>query len=207
MKLMPLRKLAAPSPSVLSFLRTQVRYAFESPTAQCAALKGQRCAYGTASRTGRISRLGERDGSVSLAGSRLEPSSSCAPAQKTFQNSRTPRLAQRIPRTSLFVSNAPTQLLEGPFLRRRAFTTTSLSKAWQLFGGRKGRQPARLQSPLPYKDPIDTPVGFDSLGRMTRAANELKMRCTELDEQGNVTMVSGEFKKSELIARVRVIAV
>jgi hypothetical protein len=38
---------------------------------------------------------------------------------------------------------------------------------------------------------------------MTRAANELKMRCTELDEQGNVKMVSGEFKKSELIARVR----
>ena len=28
------------------------------------------------------------------------------------------------------------------------------------------------------------------------------MRCTELDDQGNVTMVSGEFKKSELIAKV-----
>lgn len=37
---------------------------------------------------------------------------------------------------------------------------------------------------------------------MTRAANELKMRCTELDEHGNVTLVSGEFKKSELIAKV-----
>ncbi|KAK3215413.1 hypothetical protein GRF29_19g3197842 [Pseudopithomyces chartarum] len=45
------------------------------------------------------------------------------------------------------------------------------------------------------------PIGFESLGRMTRAANELKMRCTELDDQGNVTMVSGEFKKSELIAK------
>jgi magnesium transporter len=41
------------------------------------------------------------------------------------------------------------------------------------------------------------------LGRMSRTANELKMRCTELDEHGNVTMVSGEFKKSELIAKVR----
>ncbi|KAF2005220.1 cora-domain-containing protein [Amniculicola lignicola CBS 123094] len=36
---------------------------------------------------------------------------------------------------------------------------------------------------------------------MTRSANELKIRCTELDENGNVTMVSGEFKKSELIAK------
>lgn len=34
-----------------------------------------------------------------------------------------------------------------------------------------------------------------------RPANELKMRCTELDEHGNVTLVSGEFKKSELIAK------
>ena len=37
---------------------------------------------------------------------------------------------------------------------------------------------------------------------MVRTANELKMRCTELDEHGNVTLVSGEFKKSELIAKV-----
>ncbi|KAF1963197.1 cora-domain-containing protein [Byssothecium circinans] len=36
---------------------------------------------------------------------------------------------------------------------------------------------------------------------MARSANELKMRCTELDEHGHVTMVSGEFKKSELIAK------
>ncbi|OAK98055.1 cora-domain-containing protein [Phaeosphaeriaceae sp. SRC1lsM3a] len=34
-----------------------------------------------------------------------------------------------------------------------------------------------------------------------RPTNELKMRCTELDEHGNVTLVSGEFKKSELIAK------
>jgi magnesium transporter len=47
-------------------------------------------------------------------------------------------------------------------------------------------------------------TGFSSsLGRMVRTANELKMRCTELDEHGNVTLVSGEFKKSELIAKVR----
>jgi hypothetical protein len=46
------------------------------------------------------------------------------------------------------------------------------------------------------------PTGFgSSLGRISRPANELKMRCTELDEHGNVTLVSGEFKKSELIAK------
>jgi magnesium transporter len=44
--------------------------------------------------------------------------------------------------------------------------------------------------------------GLAAFGRSPRSANELKMRCTELDEFGNVTMVSGEFKKSELIAKV-----
>jgi magnesium transporter len=35
-----------------------------------------------------------------------------------------------------------------------------------------------------------------------KAANEPRLRCTELDGNGNVTLVSGEFKKSELIAKV-----
>ena len=30
----------------------------------------------------------------------------------------------------------------------------------------------------------------------------MKLRCTEFDENGNVTVVDGEFKKSELIAKV-----
>lgn len=41
-----------------------------------------------------------------------------------------------------------------------------------------------------------------SLGRSAKAANEPKLRCTEFDEDGNVVLVNGEFKKSELIAKV-----
>ena len=36
-----------------------------------------------------------------------------------------------------------------------------------------------------------------------KGANELKLRCTEFDENGNVTFMDGEFRKSELIAKVR----
>ena len=56
--------------------------------------------------------------------------------------------------------------------------------------------------------PNDLPIPFLSdsggptLGRM-KAANDLKLRCTEFDEHGNVVVVDGEFKKSELIAKVR----
>jgi magnesium transporter len=49
--------------------------------------------------------------------------------------------------------------------------------------------------------------GSDSIfskGRVisAKAAAQPKLRCTELDENGNVVLASGEFKKSELIAKV-----
>ncbi|KAI9804993.1 MAG: magnesium ion transporter [Piccolia ochrophora] len=42
-----------------------------------------------------------------------------------------------------------------------------------------------------------------SFGRSVsgKVSNDLKLRCTEFDENGNVTLVNGEFKKSELIAK------
>lgn len=40
-------------------------------------------------------------------------------------------------------------------------------------------------------------------GLAAKASNELRLRCTEFDSGGNVTLVNGEFKKSELIAKVR----
>ncbi len=44
-----------------------------------------------------------------------------------------------------------------------------------------------------------------SLGRYisAKAAAQPKLRCTEFDEHGNVVLASGEFKKSELIAKVQ----
>lgn len=36
-----------------------------------------------------------------------------------------------------------------------------------------------------------------------KAALEPRLRCTEVDENGNAILIDGEFKKSELIARVR----
>ena len=38
-----------------------------------------------------------------------------------------------------------------------------------------------------------------------KMGNELRLRCTEFDENGNVTLVNGEFRKSELIAKVRLL--
>ena len=54
--------------------------------------------------------------------------------------------------------------------------------------------------PGPPSAPTD-PTGT-IFGR-SKAATELKLRCTEFDEHGKVVLVNGEFKKTELIAKVR----
>lgn len=43
-----------------------------------------------------------------------------------------------------------------------------------------------------------------NLGRAlaAKSLNEPRLRCTEFDENGNVTLVNGEYRKSELIAKV-----
>lgn len=58
--------------------------------------------------------------------------------------------------------------------------------------------------------PATTDEGTDGLfnigrGLAAKASNELRIRCTEFDKNGNVTLVNGEFRKSELIAKVGVL--
>jgi len=46
--------------------------------------------------------------------------------------------------------------------------------------------------------------GIFNIGRglTAKASNELRIRCTEFDMNGDVTLLNGEFRKSELIAKV-----
>jgi len=85
---------------------------------------------------------------------------------------------------------------------RRPFSCSAHFGQQWLKWGQKKKKPQYLLS-----DDLTSPIsGFvddnASLGRVNRPSNELKLRCTELDENGNVTLVSGEFKKSELIQKV-----
>lgn len=84
----------------------------------------------------------------------------------------------------------------------RCLSTTSHMQKWARPWQRVRQKPA---SPL---QPNDLPPassfldGDTSLGRLSKPTNELSLRCTEFDENGNVTLVNGAFKKSELIAKV-----
>lgn len=94
--------------------------------------------------------------------------------------------------------------IKRPYLSQRSFTTSKHSGIWKLFG-RKKRQSARKDvsdTDSPLSSFLDESAG---LGRIAKPMNELKLRCTEFDENGKVTLMNGEFKKSELIAKVPVI--
>lgn len=62
-----------------------------------------------------------------------------------------------------------------------------------------------LRHDAPPSDELPALPGFldDSvgLGRIVKPNSSLKLRCTEFDDNGNVTLVNGEFRKSELIAK------
>lgn len=83
----------------------------------------------------------------------------------------------------------------------RPFTSSSQLREgfWRKL--RPSRSPPKNLRP----DDLPTLPGFldDSvgLGRIVKPNNSLKLRCTEFDENGNVTLVNGEFRKSELIAK------
>lgn len=98
-------------------------------------------------------------------------------------------------------------------LRHNTFTTTSCTRFWGLWG-KHGDGQSRLGDrrsgaglndlpPLPTLLEESGGLGILGLGRTTRPTHEMKLRCTEFNEHGDVTLTNGEFKKTELIAKVR----
>ena len=105
-----------------------------------------------------------------------------------------------------FIPHKRTQTLHGRSWTTRPASTTSphsLRRLWKQKGGRIGDSYVRSRDLPPLPGFLDDATGT-SLGRSKsgKPGSELKLRCTELDENGNVTTVNGEFKKSELIAKV-----
>jgi magnesium transporter len=94
---------------------------------------------------------------------------------------------------------------QGTLLAQRSASTGSQKWHQKLWGMKslKGARPLHPDDlPVTMYDGEDT--SMFSLGRhiSAKAAAQPKLRCTELDENGNVVLASGEFKKSELIAKV-----
>ncbi|TGO75120.1 hypothetical protein BELL_0233g00100 [Botrytis elliptica] len=84
---------------------------------------------------------------------------------------------------------------------RRLFTS---ARKWpfKLWSSKRDGKPLQPDD-LPHLSEDGRELDVFSLGRSVsvKAASEPRLRCTELDENGNVVLVNGEFKKSELIAK------
>ena len=148
-------------------------------------------------------------------GSRLRPTRVLAPSSsRTFTATRSPVDASHSDSESFRL--CPSLHLSSPVSARRHFRPGSvpqrttrrlaseqpwLRRLWQFGGNAKATQSG------PSSGFMDDTLNSDSLPNLGRtvsakATNELKLRCTEFDENGNVTLVNGEFKKSELIQKV-----
>ncbi|KAI9755333.1 MAG: magnesium ion transporter [Chaenotheca gracillima] len=106
--------------------------------------------------------------------------------------------------TGLFHGDNP---LGGKIARRASskYNHPWIQRLWEM--RRKSKQdelePNDLP-PLPGFLAEGAETSMFNIGRSSsggKAPSELKLRCTEFDGNGNVTLVNGEFKKSELIAK------
>ncbi|GKZ60021.1 magnesium ion transporter [Aspergillus niger] len=104
-------------------------------------------------------------------------------------------LAQRSSPSPFFLPNAQST---------RASSTKSKSLWRRLFDFKRNKA-AESKSYLRQPPALinDGTEGSFNIGRglVAKASNEPRLRCTEFDSTGNVTLVNGEFKKSELIAK------
>lgn len=200
-----LRHATAPSPSLLRFLRAQS--ALRQPS--CTAFPPLRCA--TLSRPRQSSSLSAASPRKSLA----RPAQLAAVSHEDLARS----LHAVISRPSsaaigTFTSSPdPTPFLPRnhaliPLVSRRTFSSTRpapfLGVPFWKRGTRKSGAGPLQPNDLPprHADNYAQDEG-GNLGRVTRPINEPRIRCTEFDDNGNITLVNSEFRKSELIAKVR----
>ena len=196
--------VSAPSSSLLRFLRTQSEdicfftsnsrtYARQCPHGQPPRISSQTSLAPKRS----ISTSKPRQATVlspfvNLDGSRT------AFARETSSNLSTPPHANRLWPCVSNESNTASRTA-------RYASTDSHPFLKKILGRRKSHNDPKSNEPPPLPSFLDDAA----LGRSKTAkgTNELKLRCTEFNEDGKVTLVNGEFKKTELIAKVCSIAV
>ncbi|KAK5130583.1 hypothetical protein LTR08_001902 [Meristemomyces frigidus] len=88
---------------------------------------------------------------------------------------------------------------------RRAFTSVAALREgfWRRLRPSSntgaGSKNLRQEDLPPLSGFLDDHAGLG--GKIVKPSNELKLRCTEFDENGNVTLTNADFRKSELIAK------
>jgi magnesium transporter len=189
--------LVAPSPNLLRFLRSQVGLSttIPCPVSRCARLLQQSRTFSTCPKQDTKLLPAPRSWSASeFAASQACP---LREAQSRPLDLHATRTTSVFGENNAVIRRRRSSHGDGkrPLLRRLFSSHQQSSWWWRWWKGvstPRGRQ-------LP---PLSSFLDASSIARSTKAANEPRLRCTEFNENGNVTLVNGEFKKSELIAKV-----
>lgn len=103
---------------------------------------------------------------------------------------------------SLFNLECLRQSPKQSYIRASPEYHTLLKRLWHL--GTRTRAPDLKPDDLPPLPSLLNDANSSILGRskVGKPSNAHILRCTEINENGDVTLVNGQFKKSELIAKV-----
>ena len=170
--------LSVPSASLLRFLRCQLGHQSPAPclTLKSTAISSRQCR----SFASATERCAIRPYLNTVAPPFIAQSTPSQPSCRHASTAATPSQPRRP------LSTKPA--LREPFWRR--LRTSPRGTTAERF---------RDNGLLPFQDLLDDPHSLG--GRNLKPSTELKLRCTEFDENGNVVLVNGEFKKQELIAK------
>ncbi|KAM3441599.1 hypothetical protein NHJ13734_002744 [Beauveria thailandica] len=190
-----------PSRTLLRFLRTQSETAFFTPS-------HGRCTKASGARVCNRVRLYNTDTQLCAASSELTMPSQPVALQASlwpFGESPRPQPQQQQQQQQRRQINSTTKSSgrKNPGKDGRAASDPASSWQERLWGmaARRGFKPLKPDD-LPGHEELEHGSMFNSRRVMTaKAAAEPRLRCTEVDEHGQVILVDGEFKKSELIAK------
>lgn len=196
---------SAPSLSVLCLLRSQSEQAgFFTPSTRVTAC--QSCSRrGAEVARGKVAHALPSIRRCLATSSRREASVESSLLNLDFLR---PSSDQGSSRFSALTSRNPPAPLGFPLENARPsrYASTDTRTLWKRPWKDKWRKqrPAFKSSDSPALPKFLDDAGATTFGRRNKVkgANELKLRCTEFDENGNATFTDGEFKKSELIAKV-----
>ncbi|PQK15505.1 hypothetical protein BB8028_0005g10180 [Beauveria bassiana] len=192
-----------PSRTLLRFLRTQSETAFFTPS-------HVRCTKASGARVCNRVRLYNTDTQLCAASSELTMSSQPVALQASLwpfgESPRPqPQQQQQQQQQQRRQINSTTKLSGRKTPGKDGRAASDPTSSWQerLWGmaARRGFKPLKPDD-LPGHEELEHGSMFNSRRVMTaKAAAEPRLRCTEVDEHGQVILVDGEFKKSELIAK------
>ncbi|KAA8643425.1 hypothetical protein EYZ11_007285 [Aspergillus tanneri] len=189
-------KPTAPSTSLLRFLRSQTDSLLYF-TANPLTCEGHPRKSQTYSRTSGISAL-----QVSLNWTHLNP----ARCRATVEAGLLSTFPKSPSRSRAALCQCPRSRLRSSLTvpSTRTSSTKSRPLLRRLLDLRPGQAEAKLNrslSPALIDESTEGSLNFGGRLLAAKASNEPRLRCTEFDSNGNVTLVNGEFRKSELIAK------